>query len=295
MLYSYRIHIREYLEQLSNTLRWDKLGAVGRSNLGRLTILIPFVGYLIIFNPSFVNFFRQELPGGIPNTFEWFSDLHELRLVYLYFGLLFLGLGNLLFVILAPEALRKHSDVSGYIQEMENVASPSLIGNKLDDTVARFQNANDGEAASPFFSGQSLSFPGEPSGYLHDLIVSIYRSVPADELPDDTETIEEPLGTMFLNSPYTFHTGSGYTNTELIMKVLTTGNTAAFLLQRAFHQAAIDKSKEVFFVEYYSLGYSRFFVRVLVGFLFFAGFFALLVPTVTTSVLVLLSAFQTPI
>lgn len=289
---SYRI--AEFVERLSVALRWDKLGAIGRSNIGRLTILIPFVGYLIIFNPSFISFFRQELPGGIPNTYEWFSELHELRLIFLYFGLLFLGVGNLLFILLAPEALRRHSDVSGYVAEMEDVASPSLIANKLDETIFRFQQVNEGEAASPLFSGQSPSFPSDASQYLHDLISSLWRDIPEEGLPDVAEQ-EEPLGSLYEGSPYTVYSGSGYLLTDNVMNMMTTGGRASLAFQFSMHQAAVGRSKEVFFVEFFSLGYARFVVRTVIGFFFLIGFLALIVPTLTTSILVLLTAFQAPV
>ncbi|WP_170760382.1 hypothetical protein [Ruegeria lacuscaerulensis] len=258
-----------------------------------MTILIPFVGYLVVFNPSFINFFQQELPGGIPNTYDWFSELHGQRLVFLYFGLLFLGLGNLLFVILAPDALRKHSDVSGYITEMQGVASQTLIANKLTETVSRFLNANEGEARSPFFYGQSLSFPSEASGYLHDLIGNLWRDISPSKLPDLELSYETP-GTFFEGSPYTIYTGSGYLQTDNIMEIMTAGNAATFALLHLMHAEAEGRSKEVFFVEFYSLSFSKFLARAMVGLFFLLGFGALLVPTLTTSTLVMMTAFQKP-
>ncbi|WP_146344126.1 hypothetical protein [Falsiphaeobacter marinintestinus] len=286
---------QSFLQRVSEAVPWSLLGAIGRSNLGRLTILVPFVGYLIIFNPNFVNFFESSLPSGDVLEPSIAVHIHAYRLYFLYFGLLFMGLGVLLFNGLAPEPIRKFASVSEYVSEMEDVKSRSLVSSRLDEVVSNFLSRNTGEARSPFFSIQHPSFPGKPSFFLHDLVADILSSIPLENLQDESVSLPgpEPYGSLYRASPHAIPVGDGFVTTDEAMeRMFESGITAEMVFLSIFRDRAFDWSKQVFFVDFVSANFLYFQYRLVTVFLFVISFLCLAVPTVTTSALVIEAALD---
>jgi hypothetical protein len=279
------------VSSLTEFCRWSTLGAVGRSNVGRLTILIPLVGYLLIFNPSFSTFFESRIPGGVANAPAALVSLHSNRLNFLYFGLLFLGTGIALYTAFAPEQIRNYHSASDYIQDMEKVWSPSLIGNTLDSVCSRFLALHDKGDTHPIFSIGHPSFPAKPSSYLHQLIARLFGDLPEGAIPESEWEVDQP-GTMVLASPYCFVGLSGHILTDKIMQVMYSGRLVDRAVLAEMHAAANDQRKELFYVDYVSSDYRMYGIRLLIFSMFLTGFFLLLVPTTTTSMLVLIAASQ---
>jgi len=250
---------------------------------------MPFIGYLIIFNPSFVEFFQSKIPGGIESAPAALSDLHAKRLSFLYFGLLFMGCGIGAYLLAAPEQIRRFPSVSDYISEMEAVWSPALVRNRFDETISRFLKINAGERCHPVYGESHPSFPDLPSGHLHDLVASIYSELPEDAVPDDAVSVEHQ-GSLVESSPYFFISGTGHVLTSNIMEVMHGGRRVDMAFWSQMHQGAISRRKEVFFVEHLALNYHRFGVRLIIAALFLLGFALLFIPTATTSLLVFLAS-----
>ena len=80
---------------------------VGKSKIANLTILVPFIGYLILFNNELVTYLQLtkellNIEAGKPN--ESIS-----RLYFLYLGLTFIGFGSIAFSVFCPKIVKSSS------------------------------------------------------------------------------------------------------------------------------------------------------------------------------------------
>jgi hypothetical protein len=276
---------------LSEIFRWSNLRAIGQSRVSQLTVLIPFVGYLLVFNPSFAEFFQSTLPKNPSDAPANIVQLHSLRLSFLYFGLLALGIGVGLFSIFAPEQIKSNLSASTHIAEMESVWSPALVRNTFEEIVLRFLSSHDEESAHPVYGTAQLSFPWKPSGYLHDLIGTLFGKYGIPYFPDDRWN-DESEGTMVQGTQYHFASEHGSVLTDKIMQVMVSPR----LVDRAFASIMLDHAqetrKELFYLDYVSSNYRQFWIRLLISVLYLLGILLLLVPTFTTSVLVALATLK---
>lgn len=276
---------------LSETFRWSSLRAIGRSSLGRLTILMPFVGYLIVFNPSFVSFFQSVVPHEELIAPAWLLSAHSARLSFLYFGLLALGIGIGAFTLTVPEQIRNSSSAADYISEMERVWSPALVRTIFEDIIQRYLRLHDEDDAHPIFGTASPSFTYKPSSYLHELVAAIFRDSGLPYFPEDLYEHDLP-GTMVMGTPYYFSTAAGHVLTDKIMQVTTSSRLSDRTFARVMAEGAVERRKEVFYLDYFSSDFQRYPIRILLASLFVIGFALLLVPTITTSSLAAIATFQ---
>lgn len=262
------------------------MGEIGRSNLARLTVLMPFIGYLIFFNPSFDAFFESNLYDLSEQKNQFVGQLHSQRLRFLYFGLLSLGVGTLLYTLLSPSGPKKNKGLLAYVNEMMELGSETLVIERFEETLLRFRGTNrKSEQQSPFSGRQNPSFPNNASRHLHDLISRILRSLPNGSLPSNLRT-EHP-GTMFQGSRYIIHFSEGYLYTSDVIGLMDSGITSDQNLFLTLCQQSKDFEREVFISDYYASNYSNFPLRVMIAAFFSFGLFLLAIPTITTSLLVL--------
>jgi hypothetical protein len=97
---------------------WRDLRAVGSSNIVKSTILIPFFGYMIMFNSHLEGYF------DLSNLFVWEADqAASYRLFFLYFGLSSMGLASLIFQICCPGPIKLNIDIVTYVDREYKVIS----------------------------------------------------------------------------------------------------------------------------------------------------------------------------
>ncbi|WP_330082578.1 hypothetical protein [Methylocystis iwaonis] len=114
-------------------MKWSHIRALGNSPLAKLTTATPFVGYIILFNENIKDYAK------LSNDLH--LDLNE-SLLYVYFGLFFVGVASILYGLLAPLEVKKYSSAVEYISRDEphlSVFQRAEIAQKLKtgDEVAR--------------------------------------------------------------------------------------------------------------------------------------------------------------
>jgi hypothetical protein len=122
-----------------STPTWEVIRTIGRSKIMTLTILIPFLGYMIIFNEHLIHLF--ELSDGLFSSSTTSSSTNQnvvsedskTRLFYFYFGFTFLGLGSLLFQFFCPNLIKEHGSDREFIKE-----EVSLMTIKRTESLLRF-------------------------------------------------------------------------------------------------------------------------------------------------------------
>jgi len=90
---------------------WVSLRSIGNSYAVRLTILIPLIGYVILFNEKLVEWSRLLTEVGGDKTGISF------RLLCIYFGLVFVGMGSTLYSVFCPDRVKRYPRASDYISE----------------------------------------------------------------------------------------------------------------------------------------------------------------------------------
>lgn len=92
------------------------LRGFGQSVAGSVTMATPFVGYLILYHDA-IRPYLGGLGGLLANDAGRCGPMigFETRLHLLYFGLLCLGLGTIIYRIFADREIKTHSGVSDYV------------------------------------------------------------------------------------------------------------------------------------------------------------------------------------
>lgn len=263
---------------------WSALSAVGNSNISRLTVLMPFIGYLLLFNSDLQFYLRITLPNETQtsNLSLWYV-LYEDKLSFLYLGLLLFGLGIGIFGIFCPRKIRERPSVANYIAFMEGIKTNNLVKNSLDSISHEYFSTCEGEERSASFNSDKPAFPSEVSAGLHQLMEDCYY--------DEENTIEGLDEERDENGYSLLFPGTMGLDTGQLLEIMYTGNSATRAVYTSFHEIAFGRSLEVFYLEHLMLDHSlplgRFIVLALLSF----GVFLMFIPTIATTVLVLSNLF----
>src|ERR1700691_6469979 len=86
-------------------LRWSTLRSIGNSFAVRATILIPLVGYFIIFNSKLADYVGliREVTGTDTSGLSVSPRLFET-----YFGLCFIAVGTAIYSAFCPSVIKKY-------------------------------------------------------------------------------------------------------------------------------------------------------------------------------------------
>jgi hypothetical protein len=112
------------------TLNWHLLRGFGQSLPAGITMSTPFIGYVILYHEKIKDLLgglgglldEQALPG---QCVPWFDFSMRLNLVY--FSLLLLGIGTIVYRIFAPDPVKSARNVSDYVrQAADNVTARNL-------------------------------------------------------------------------------------------------------------------------------------------------------------------------
>lgn len=94
---------------------WTLLRPIGNSWPARLTILIPLVGYFIVFNDALSHSRLTELVGEFDVRAETLGLSVSPRLFQVYFGLCFVALASALYGLGCPEVIKRHPSAGEYV------------------------------------------------------------------------------------------------------------------------------------------------------------------------------------
>ncbi|WFU21295.1 hypothetical protein QA649_24630 [Bradyrhizobium sp. CB1717] len=97
---------------------WASLRSIGNSRAVQASVAFPVIGYLVLLSSQFTSIFDGGLIGGVQHHQEadWWSRMWSLKLYFVYFGLLFLGVGSALYQYRCPRQIKKHGDWEDYVR-----------------------------------------------------------------------------------------------------------------------------------------------------------------------------------
>lgn len=132
-------------QMLNHITRWTVLRGIGNSSVTKLTIIIPLVGYLIIFNEHALQYL--ELSHRLFGTHETSLVSAEAsarvspRLLSVYFGLCLVAAASTIFSIFCPREIKRHSGAAEYTGgdgKNLSISQLSEIAATLDKDNPRF-------------------------------------------------------------------------------------------------------------------------------------------------------------
>jgi hypothetical protein len=107
---------------------WSNLRAVGNNPATKMTVFIPLIGYMIIFNANILPYLRlaSEIFGNPP---------HFWRLYFIYFGLCSLALGSIIYQFWCPPDIKRFASALDYVTATKNANTGSPVKRKLEEQL----------------------------------------------------------------------------------------------------------------------------------------------------------------
>ena len=94
--------VREaYENSISEFSKWSILRIIGNSTMGKAAIIVPVLGYLLLFNHEVVDFLKLHSSICRDCAVPW-------RLNLFYFGSLLIAIGSVLFGLTCPPVIDRH-------------------------------------------------------------------------------------------------------------------------------------------------------------------------------------------
>jgi hypothetical protein len=293
------------------TLSWSAIRRIGQSRLLALTIVVPFLGSLLLFNQHVVELLTlsPELVRrwmGIPanGVDDAARQLTLARLYYVYFGLTFLGIGSALFSLFCPLIVKNYASSVEYIQIEGALVTKSRMGLFVTEVAEHFLSwAWDDESS---LKPELLRQLGEPTDFVtlgSVSITEIFSDVPQDDPPgeepsaaegislptDDGEQAVEPVATVhdvdhFDDDPFYDHRGRP--DAIKIAKILYYHfRPYQGFIEDFCNHANRDKHRnDVLTLRYLAVDNTKPKLRVAVSCFYGFGFALLLIPTAITFV-----------
>jgi hypothetical protein len=166
-------------------IRWSTLRSVGNSFAVRATVLIPLVGYFIIFNAKLADYV------GLIHEVTGSSDTSGLsvspRLFETYFGLCFIAVGATIYSLFCPQIIKKYGSSAAFagddgshygrfaIQQIRDILSASHMKAAFDAIAMNY-------APMERLNGEPLpdsAYFQQDNAILHLYYTYLNRSAPA--------------------------------------------------------------------------------------------------------------------
>jgi hypothetical protein len=126
----------------SSLFRWDSLRRLNESRVVKLTILVPVIGYLILFNSHLIEYFKLVIDMNLnccQETGSIWERTRSLRIYYLYFGLTCVGFASIIFQARCPALIKAHPSSLQFIEREINLVTARKIY-EFSEEVQRLAN-----------------------------------------------------------------------------------------------------------------------------------------------------------
>jgi hypothetical protein len=266
---------------------WSAIRRIGQSRLLALTIIVPFLGSLIVFNkhvvdvltisPELADRFLHK-PDVAPS--DTARALTLSKLYFVYFGLSFLGFASAVFALVCPLEIKSFDSSRSYLEAERPLASKSRMGLIIPNIAKHYLLWSDDD--DYFFRRaeitRRLGDPAEYTALFVHVIITVW----------DKMTTKEYLGPVtaedFESGEHDLLDHRGQPKIDEIARLLrdvpTVFRGVAYMVQEV--AATEEMRNDVLTLQYLALDHSKPWWRVLVTFLYSIGFLLLLIPTAMT-------------
>lgn len=272
-----------FAENASLSVTWSVLARLGQNPMMRATVLIPFIGTLLIFNNKITEWLNISSRFAENIGFAGREEVFTLSTLYFtYYGLCALGIGSIIYAISCPSVIQTNPDINNYVANAPAEDSPvrakTMFWDILNIRDAYFNN-NPAENKLGQYA-PTLSLPDDVAGDLAILMDEMVRHSEAigDFISDSVDQDEF----------HKWHVGvSAEINTDMVIAELAARRRVNRPLYEDFDMIALSMGKDLALVHFRMLDVSRFGARMVVGCFFVLGATLLFVPTVRTFFLLL--------
>ncbi|WP_157095565.1 hypothetical protein [Bradyrhizobium sp. AT1] len=147
---------------------WSSLRAIGNSPAAKASILIPFLGYLILFNKRLVEALAFRCIDYPCQEQILFPNLY-----FLYFGLTIFGLGSFLYQVQCDPRIKRFANVEDYVLSVRDITTNLELEHhqhKIDSLMGESLATND-------FLGAQLTDPDLAPSIKLDILTRHYRAL----------------------------------------------------------------------------------------------------------------------
>jgi len=131
------------MDEKQPLIPWTALRAIGNSTAVKMTIFIPVIGYMVLFNEYILHYLA--LSSHIFGSTEIQSSSQEAhvswRLVLLYFGFCFLAGGAAIYQFFCPAEVKEFGTPIDYISAMRPQMGDVMFG-RLESTLSKHKNCS---------------------------------------------------------------------------------------------------------------------------------------------------------
>jgi hypothetical protein len=109
---------------------WSELSAIGQAPIAKVSILMPFIGYIILLQEGFIALitpFGLGTADGVKVGVSFYL---------LYFGLILFGLGSFVFHVACPPSAKKFVSADDYVERLQELVTASELSTKLDKILS---------------------------------------------------------------------------------------------------------------------------------------------------------------
>lgn len=289
--------LREYLAL--RLPRWDALATLGRSRLLALTMITPFIGWLILFNQHLVDLLTLSPTlltrwTGQTETTEMARGFTLGRLEITYFGLSALGVAAFVFNLACPGSIRKHDSVADFVEAQGSMMTRTRRLLTFRDLarvyLARFE---DGEIRKHTLLGLA-GYPRGLAAHMEGTILRVAREAFSHEM---SVLGSDPPGSQRRRSVSEQFVGrtaiSDETGTLSMRGVagFLSGTTPEQGILEMFDAKGEGTERDLIMLQYATLNYAKPAWRAFIAVSYAVGFGLLIIPTLGTFWRVLRYAF----
>lgn len=97
---------------------WSTLKALSSSGLARLTIIVPVVGWLLVYNDTLARLLTSTFGENVEIEYSW-------KLYIFYIGLTLISVSAVIFIVRCPRTIAHHQDRLQYIEKERAIFTPA--------------------------------------------------------------------------------------------------------------------------------------------------------------------------
>jgi hypothetical protein len=290
-------------------LPWSTMRRIGHSRLLSLTIVVPFLGSLLLFNQHVVELLtlspdlvRRWMNIPSAGAEDAARQITLSRLYYVYFGLTFLGVGSALFNLFCPLIVKSYASAIECLQVESTLTTRSRIALIVSDISYSYLDWLGGHLDEIPSTWKRMSEPLEFTNLCSVAILEIFSTLPpellenepvasSEEPQEDNSAVTVPPTTPVteatsINEDDPFYDRRGRPDPYMIAKALISGSRHLQWFAQAFQKQAGSEShrNDMLTLHYIALDHTRPRLRLLVAFFYAAGFGLLAIPTIITFV-----------
>ena len=261
------------LSSFNEMTKWSNLARLASGNLPKLTIIAPFIAFIIFHNEPLQPFLALSDERHSSPVIEYLS---RARFDIFYLGLVIVGTGVALFTLFCPRQITGYRGYEEFITFKESTKTTNGIAGSLRLTIGDFlQDARDTDEMRDE-TGGSLKYPRRFREGLISLVRAGARGTETGDASASAGNIARDGDVEVLD----------------VLKRLSDDSVEDNDFRGRFFDGLAPLSIDVFRLEYLKADYSKPSARTFAFWLIAIGTLVVLIPTLITTILVLSDLFS---